>query len=507
MNAKAFRQRHKLFIITTAALVGASALHILSLIDARSLWADELSTIYKSAVLNAPQMLNYLRTDAHPPLYYLYLKCWFIFFEPSTTTLRLASWIPYLIGGILITIQTLQLGRNESNRKAWIAACLGALIAFSSPIALRFSIEGKGYSLMVMLITAGLLCRQNYLAGNNKFQYKQFFLAGTSIFLGCAALTHYYGLFLILGFLIADSTWIFAKKNPSQTPRVYVAISEAAACLPAAIWALINVSHLSSGRGIGWIGRPDYGLFESTLASFIGPFPIPKIAILIISLYLLQRKKLISFNKKPLANSRKYSTTDLAGVPGGLFMVFAITAISFLHPVAYSRYFVVLLPIIAPFSAVLVSRIEPKNTIAWLALLSLLTSIWIVAWNDTFSIFRNQALESGSNKTTNYRAMSILTANDINRFTVNRLGHARTSDLVAKMDNLVENQTLEPWDFISVNHSNSTKLLPNTMVVAATGKSEMKALKHVIRWLSAKEFECKKRTQEYAYVEVNDCLR
>ena len=68
MNAKAFRQRHKLFIITTAALVGASALHILSLIDARSLWADELSTIYKSAVLNAPQMLNYLRTDAHPPL-------------------------------------------------------------------------------------------------------------------------------------------------------------------------------------------------------------------------------------------------------------------------------------------------------------------------------------------------------------------------------------------------------------------------------------------------------
>ena len=507
MSAKAFRQCRKLFIITTAALVGASALQILSLIDAKSLWADELSTVIKSAVLNAPEMLNYLRFDAHPPLYYLYLKCWFIFFEPSTTTLRLASWIPYLTGGILITIQTLQLSRNESNRKAWVAACLGALIAFSSPIALHFSIEGKGYSLMVMLIMAGLLCRQNYLAGNNKFHYKQFFLAGTSIFLGCASLTHYYGLFLSLGILMADSTWIFAKKNPNRAPRLNIVISEAAACLPAGIWTLANVSHLSSGRGIGWIGRPDYGLLESTIASFIGPFPIPKIALLIIILYLLRRSNLINFKGKTLSNSNQYSTQDLAGVPGGVFMIFAITSVSFIHPVAYSRYFVVLLPIIGPFAAVFISRIEPKNTISQLVLLSLLASIWIVAWNDTFGAFGKAAFISSSNNSTNYRAMSKLTSNDTNRFTVNRLSHARTSDLVAKMDNLVKNQSVEPWDSISVNHSNSTKLLPNTMVVAATGKSEMKALKHVIRWLSEKEFECKKRTHEHTYVEVNDCVR
>ena len=97
--------RHKtLFIILTAVLSGFSALDILSVIDTRSIWADELSTIYKTVELNTPQMINYLRTDAHPPMYYFVLQRWFTFFEPSTTSLRLASWINYLIGGILMTL-------------------------------------------------------------------------------------------------------------------------------------------------------------------------------------------------------------------------------------------------------------------------------------------------------------------------------------------------------------------------------------------------------------------
>ena len=64
--------RHKtLFIILTAVLSGFSALGILSVIDTRSIWADELSTIYKTVELNTPQMINYLRTDAHLSLIHI----------------------------------------------------------------------------------------------------------------------------------------------------------------------------------------------------------------------------------------------------------------------------------------------------------------------------------------------------------------------------------------------------------------------------------------------------
>ncbi len=166
-----------------------------------------------------------------------------------------------------------------------------------------------------------------------------------------------------------------------------------------------------------------------------------------------------------------------------------------------------LLPIIGPFAAVFISRIEPKNTIAGIVLLSLLASIWTVAWNDTFGDFAKPGFKLSANKSTNYRAMSTLTANDIHRFTVNRLGHARTSDLVAKMDSLIEKQTTEPWHSITVNHSESSKLLPDAMVIAATGKSEMNALEHVIKRLNLKEFKCKKRTSDYINVKLYDCLR
>ena len=114
MITRNLRNYQAIFILITVAFCGSSALHILNAIEIKSLWADELKTFYKTVSLSTPQMMNYLRSDSHPPLYYLGLQSWFSFFEPNTTTLRLASWINYVIGGILMTIQTFKLGKNET---------------------------------------------------------------------------------------------------------------------------------------------------------------------------------------------------------------------------------------------------------------------------------------------------------------------------------------------------------------------------------------------------------
>lgn len=507
MNTKKSGRHQTLFIILTAALSGASALGILSVIDTRSIWADELSTIYKTVELNTPQMIDYLRTDAHPPIYYLALQRWFTFFEPSTTSLRLASWISYLFGGILMTIQTFQLGQKQSNRRAWIAACLGALIVFSSPFALRFSIEGKGYSLMVMLIAAGLLCRQNFLTSKKQCQYRKVYLAGTCLSLACASLTHYYGLFLSTSIVLIDCIKIFILKDAHQKVRVNIFISEIIACLPTIFWALTNLSHLSSGRGIGWIGKPDYGLFESILANYIGPYPIPKIIILGISLWILRQKNLISFQQTTPTVLAKYSIFDLAGAPAGGLMIFIVIAISFVHPIAYSRYFIVLIPVIAPLFALYIARIEPKSTFSLFILLSSLALIWTNAQNDTFGTFSTNQYRASANKSSNYRAMSMLTANDVNRYTSNRLDHAKTSDLVAKLDKIIKIMPIESWNSISQNDLNNFKSLPDTMVIAATGKPYEKALRDTIKELKNNEFLCNIRGNKYANVKIYDCLR
>ena len=163
---------------------------------------------------------------------------------------------------------------------------------------------------MVMLIAAGLLCRQNFLTSDKQYQYRKVYLAGTCISLACASLTHYYGLFISTSIVLTDCIQLMLKDS-RRDARVNILIIEIVACLPTIFWALANVSHLSSGRGIGWIGKPDYGLFESILANYIGPFPIPKIIILGISLWILYQSNLISFQLSASNEVKKYSPLDL----------------------------------------------------------------------------------------------------------------------------------------------------------------------------------------------------
>ena len=507
MSTRNLRNYQALFILITAVFCGSSALHILSAIEIKSLWADELKTFYKTVSLSTPQMMNYLRSDSHPPLYYLALQSWFSFFEPNTTTLRLASWINYVIGGILITIQTFKLGKNETKSRAWVAACIGALITFCSPIALRFSIEGKGYSLVVMLIAAGLLCRQNYITSNKMCQYRRLNLAGSFIFLAGASLTHYYGFFITASIGIVDITKAFALKNCNQWQRIAISTSEALACLPCGLWALANLSHLTSARGIGWIGKPDYGLLESILADYIGPFPIPKIMILGIILLTLYRMRFIHYQNTKLISIGKYSVLDLAGAPAGGLMSFAVIAISFIYPFAYSRYFVILLPIIAPLTSVYISKIEPKNTTTLLALIGYLVLIWSVVQHDAFDNFKSQGSIVSTNKSSNYRAMSTLTVNEQNRFTLNPLIDATTSDLVANSDNLIEKMPIGPWRSLLKKDLTNPHSLPNTMVIAATGNSNRKRLKDAIRQLEENQFTCTHRITKYKYTDIYDCTR
>ena len=55
---------------------GGCALKALGLIDATSLWSDELYTVGKSFHLDYSALLAMLWQDTHPPLYYSLLWNW-----------------------------------------------------------------------------------------------------------------------------------------------------------------------------------------------------------------------------------------------------------------------------------------------------------------------------------------------------------------------------------------------------------------------------------------------
>ena len=63
------------WLLLVVGVCGAFALRTLLLIDATALWSDELYSVGKSFQPSLSAMLEMLREDTHPPLYYALLWC------------------------------------------------------------------------------------------------------------------------------------------------------------------------------------------------------------------------------------------------------------------------------------------------------------------------------------------------------------------------------------------------------------------------------------------------
>ena len=174
--------------ITVALLIAAAfALRTLWLIDATALWSDELYSVGKSFQPSLAELWSMLRQDTHPPLYYTLLWGWGHLVGQNPVSLRLLSWLAYLAGGGVMVAQSLMLAKGK--RRVVPAALL---LAFCSPYPVRFSIEGKSYALLVLLVALAWWWRRAQRPA----------LYGITAAL--AGLTHFYGLFLVLAAAVWD---------------------------------------------------------------------------------------------------------------------------------------------------------------------------------------------------------------------------------------------------------------------------------------------------------------
>jgi uncharacterized membrane protein len=131
--------------VILASLSATALSFILSI--GRSVWFDEGYTII---IIHKPfhNMINLIRVDAHPPLYYLILRLWVSLVGDDVWKMRLLSTI-FL--GLTILISLLML-RTLTNEKTALK-----LIPFMifSPILLRYGYEIRMYSLLVFLSVLG----------------------------------------------------------------------------------------------------------------------------------------------------------------------------------------------------------------------------------------------------------------------------------------------------------------------------------------------------------------
>lgn len=121
--------------VLLTGICAAFALRGLGVIDATSLWSDELYSVGKSFQPSYRDLLQQLQQDTHPPLYYSLLWLWGGVVGQTGISLRLLSWLMYLMGGCVMVLQTRALA--PSSRRG-TAMALAALMAFCSFLSVAF---------------------------------------------------------------------------------------------------------------------------------------------------------------------------------------------------------------------------------------------------------------------------------------------------------------------------------------------------------------------------------
>ena len=317
------RSRSAWILLVVAVVCAGFALKALWLIDATALWSDELYSVGKSFQASPAALLSMLRHDTHPPLYYGLLWGWGQLVGQSPITLRLLSWLAYGAGGIVMVAQARTLAADQ--RLGWTVP-LAALMAFCSPYPIRFSIEGKSYALLVLVVALAWWWRN------------QGRLVPYATAVALASLTHFYGLFLML----AAAAWDGWRR------RWGLSLAAGLGAIPALAWMVYAAAYLFSSKAGSWIGGPSFALLEDTLARGLGVWPLPKLALLLLTFVTLRRWG----GLKPV----RWVDVDLldrSGVIPSALMVVGVVLISFFKPLAFSRYFVVLIPALVPVLAVL----------------------------------------------------------------------------------------------------------------------------------------------------------
>ena len=319
-------KRSWLLLVLAVCLV--FGLRALLLVDATALWSDELYSVGKSFQPNFGRLLAMLREDTHPPAYYALLWLWGHLVGQSPISLRLLSWLAYLAGGLVMVRQAIALGPVVARVKV---AAVAALLAFCSPYPIRFAIEGKSYAVLVLLVALAWWWRRS----GHPIAY--------GAVAGLAGLTHFYGLFLVL----ATAAWDGWRRRWSFSAAALIG------ALPALAWMAYAADYLFSSGAASWIGVPDYALFEETLARGLGLWPLPKLALVLLLLVALRCWGGLRNWPWPSRD-----LLDQSGLIPSLLMVVGVVAVSFVKPMAFSRYFVVLLPAVLPVLAVQIGALE-----------------------------------------------------------------------------------------------------------------------------------------------------
>ena len=190
---------------------------------------EELSTIYKGIILNPFELFLKMRSDSHPPLYYLTVNIFSKFLPKNVYGIRLISWFFYIASGILISIFTFLASKKFNPTNAIYSSTISGLIFFINPLTVENSSDGKMYTFLCFSISLTLFIRY-FTLKVDKFKNlsNQYFIYSLSVCL--LSLIHYYG--VIYAFSLVFIDFVLERKKRLLKNQIF-------ALIPVSIWIIL----------------------------------------------------------------------------------------------------------------------------------------------------------------------------------------------------------------------------------------------------------------------------
>lgn len=170
--------------VVAAVAVAVVAGVVLRFVPDSPMWLDEALTV-NIASLDPGAMLDALRSDGHPPAYYLALHYWMELFGTSDAAIRALSGVFSVASLPLAWLVGRRIGGTAM---AWLATAVLAL----SPFALGYGSENRMYAMVGFGVLAGWLLVDDLWAGRRPGWRVPLLAVVTGLLL----LTHYWAIFL-----------------------------------------------------------------------------------------------------------------------------------------------------------------------------------------------------------------------------------------------------------------------------------------------------------------------
>lgn len=222
--------------LAVLALVGGVVIRVAA---PSPLWLDEALSV-QIAGLAFGDMVDALRQDGHPSLYYLLLGGWMDVFGDSNGAARAMS--------AVVSLSTVPVLWAIGRRRSVQIGAVAALVGLTSPFLLRYGSEARMYALLSFLVACAWLATERAIDDPTPRR-----LALVTIFTAALIHTHYWSFWLIGATLLLLAV-VFLRHPEHRAVVVRVGAAVAAGAATFVVWLGVFFEQLGS-TGTPWADR------------------------------------------------------------------------------------------------------------------------------------------------------------------------------------------------------------------------------------------------------------